>query len=91
MTGGNESERRIGRCILDLITFAAESKVPEGEFLEAITRILIIKLASMPRRERRRMLEDIGESVEFLAERASRLPADWKELLKRVGWVFEGE
>jgi len=89
MTGGNESERRIGRCILDLITFAAESKVPEGEFLEAITRILIVKLASMPRRERRRMLEDIGESVEVFAERASRLPAGMKELLRRMGWEFD--
>lgn len=84
-----EENRRVGRCIFDLITFAMEAKIPEHEFLAAITEILAIKLASMPKRERRKLLEEIGEIVEGYAEGVNKLPADKKEILRRCGWEFD--
>jgi len=61
------NERIIMRAS-DLLSFAMEAKVPESEFLAAITYILAVKLASMPKRERERGLEDIRELVEACVE-----------------------
>jgi len=82
------NERIIMRAS-DLLSFAMEAKVPESEFLAAITYILAVKLASMPKRERERGLEDIRELVEACVEVANELPADKKEFLKRCGWEFD--
>ena len=87
---GYDSKRN-QRCINDLFSFAIETKIPENEFLTAITDILAIKLASMPKKERQQLLEDIGELVESYAEKSKELPADEKRILKQVGWEFGGE
>ena len=79
-------EKRIRRCVHDLISFAMEMKVPEDEFLTAITDILAIKLASMPKEIRLKQLEELGRFADIYSKKVKKMDKEIREILVSMGW-----